>query len=214
MIDLSQLAEATVPMQLCSTSSFAHARTRAASPHPREHERTQARARARRVERTQDHRHTCSTTEARANPSPLVQPAIQHIRVHGRTRAAITRPCEHARTQETARTSRAERTRGRSHICLPAAARANPSQLSWPAIHARSHARPNPSNDPDAAHETNPRCRPRNVTQGSRRARPNPSGPCPMPPHARRCMLDGLHPDGPPPLTARCTPHPGRSSRR
>lgn len=201
-------------MQLHSTSSFAHDRTRAASPHPREHERTQAMARARRVERTKDHRHTCSTTEARANPSPLVQPAIQHIRVHGRTRAAITRPCEHARTQETARPSRAEQTQGRSRTCLPAEARANPSRLSRPTIHARPRARPNPSDAPDAVRETNPRRTPRNVTQACRRARPNPSKPYPMPPHARPFMLDGPHLDGPPPLTARCSRHPGRSSRR
>lgn len=55
-------------------------------------------------------------------------------RAHTNPEPTIPRPCGDARTQEKVRPSRPKRTQGRSHICLPAAARANPSQLSWPAI--------------------------------------------------------------------------------
>ena len=199
-------------MQVCSNSSFAQARTRAPS---------RARASTNELKKRHDHAErnepkTAATSACRPKHARTqarwCSLLSMHIRVHARTRAVTLRSCEHARTQETTWPRRAERAL-RPHLPTGGSTR-DPSRLSRPAIHARPRAHPNPSHDPNAARGTIPRRTSHGAIQASPRARSNPSGPCPMRPHARPFMLDGPHPDGPPPLTARCSRRPGRSSRR
>ena len=101
-------------------------------------------------------------------PGRLFHAAMLNLFLHARANpSAIPRPREHERTQETTRSRRAERTQDRSHIYLPAEARANPRNAHCAAERTQAHSRARPASEA----RTNPRM------GMHRRRRTNPSGP-------------------------------------